>query len=286
MNPTLRVYPWIRDKEALYLTRIESVEVSPAQQPGQESVTFELAVQRTLWGEPGSARRRAQFQRPVSRTSQLKFPDPVWGRVNAQVGSLVFLVTPDVVQEVARVTYADSVSGPDDPALLSVGRIAAFEKSQPARADRGQNYLEWLHGGDTTLQLFAGEALAKDDPAAWTPAQADEVARAFANGFASKSEPYVRVSLGEWMTLVMSRLTPNGEITVLNALVLGAEDANENVRRFAVDWLVLHGDPAKLAKPGIRKSRKAAGQLSAAQASDVPPGERPRVERLIHALSD
>jgi hypothetical protein len=67
---------------------------------------------------PSAARADARQRRSVAdrRSTRLKFPDPVWGRVPEVVrGMSILLITPQTDADLREITYIEGVAGPDDP---------------------------------------------------------------------------------------------------------------------------------------------------------------------------
>ena len=114
MNEFIPLYEWVRGERSIHVAQITTAQrqTAPPEQKsisdendeeeeeeeeeaeettstdGKETVLVELIIRQTRWGTPGEPTRRATVVRPASETARLKFPDPVWGRVDLEPGIL------------------------------------------------------------------------------------------------------------------------------------------------------------------------------------------------------
>ena len=94
MNAYLPLYQFTHEMDSISIARLTQVRAHPGPRDGQESVTIDFKVEENLSGDRGPAAGTYGLERPLSRTTQLKFPDPVWGSVDLRSGAAVLLVTP------------------------------------------------------------------------------------------------------------------------------------------------------------------------------------------------
>lgn len=277
MDPYLPLYSWIRGGRAIHLARIEEVRVAPGN-PGQEQVDVTLGIEETFWGAAGPDRRHYRFEQPQSELARLKFPHPVWGRVNLRQGASILLVErapaedPDHVDEVAA----------DDPVMASVGRVAAQENLRDNPEGRVDRYLRWVKEGSVVERLFGGEALAKDPLPGVDPE--GRIAPVLAGSFAGGPDVFVRLTLGEWLwQRIYAKTNATGRRTIIHATVLGGADKNPDLSRFSLDRLS-EVDPVDLRGSSLTPPPEVILRLEERMAAETAPMSKAHLVAVIHAL--
>lgn len=283
MNEHMGLYSWVRDKDSILLARIAEVQTQNAA-PGQEKVRLRLKIEETLWGSTGAQLRQCEFERPVSEISRLKFPDPLWGRVTVQQGTLLLLVAPEQSETVLIPIYAEDVRKPNDTVLASLRMVLQAEKSKSSTEERVRRYLRWLAENSTVPKLFGAQTLAQDPDLGEARTRID-VINAFTNVFSSRSNLFVRLSVGTWLCEdIYPASSGAGRTAILNALIRGLSDATEDIRRFSFDNFV-NIPPDELQRANVTKSPDAVRFLRAAIEEETSPEARAQIQRLIDVLS-
>lgn len=289
MNLRIPLYQLVHSGASIYLARLETVDIIPGE-PGQERVALAFTIAETLFGEQGGPIRRAEFSRPVSQTAQLKYPDPIWGRVKLEAGVLVFLATAARDETPTDPLYADQVQEPADPVLNAIREVLDYERVVFELRRKGQDgqarrtlYLNYLGSGVIVKELFGAEALAKDGdlPAIDSTGQ---VAQAMVAVFTSEQNVFVRLSVGALMwESIYPRTNPAGQVAILNATLRGVSDDSEDIRRFSLDQLFVV-DPTDVKQSGVMSSPEAVRLLRKQLAQETDPEVRDHLQRLIDAL--
>lgn len=283
MNEHIPVYSWARGGASIHLAQISRSDVQSAGS-GQETVAIQMQIQQTLWGAPGERIRVAQLHQPASETSRLKFPDPIWGRVDLQRRPTILLVTQES-DHASGPLYVEEIRSAQDPVLLGLREVLSSEGAKLTTGQRTTTYLRWLREHHPPQTLFAAEALAKDDDLKGLD-KTGQVAQAFAHVFATCSDVYLRLSVGTWMwEEILQKTNAHGEVAILNASIQGLEDMNPDIVRFSLDQLTTV-DPKKLEQPGIVKSTLAVKFLREELQRTVDPDDRVQLQRLINAMPE
>lgn len=282
MNEQIQLYPWTRNGASIYLARIAQMNIRPGP-PGQEIVSLRIQIEETLWGQPGAVSRQSSLTRPASETARLKFPDPVWGRVDLREGALILLVTHELSETPADPLYVDQVSDPKDQVLLTIRATLREAQALHDGRQRLDAYLRWLAQGSIVPKLFGAEALAKDQDLPDVDREG-RIAAAFSDAFIVERDLFVRLSLGTWMwDYIYSRTNPAGQVLIINATIKGAEDASEDIRRFALDRLTTVAS-VKLEQPTVTKSPEAVRRLQERLNQETDPEARNQIQKVIDAL--
>ncbi|MFO1350302.1 MAG: hypothetical protein U1F68_06325 [Gammaproteobacteria bacterium] len=283
MNEHMTLYSWVREGAAIHLAQVLRSESLPAA-PGQEAVTIQMQIQQTLWGVPGDPVRVAQIVQPSSETARLKFPDPLWGRVDLRRRPAILLVT----KEPDRLTdplYVEEIRSAQDPVLAALNEVLVVERMKLAGSQRIPRYLRWLQEGQSVQALFGAEALAKDEDLKEVD-KTGQVAQAFAQVFSANSDVYVRLSVGAWMwEEIFTKTNAHGEVAILNATIRGLDGSDEDIRRFSFDRL-LAVDAAKLRQPGVARNAAAANVLRRAAQDSPVPSDRAQIKHLLEAIAE
>ena len=284
MNKHINLYSWVRNDDSIYLARLIGTQIQPGP-PGQEEVRLQCQIDVTLWGKNGEPLRTYTFLQPASKVARLKFPDPVWGLVELREKACLLLVLGESSPGKTEVFYVEEVQNQKDPILLSIRTVTAFEKTGLSGKEHISKYLQWLLEGSTIEKLFGAEALAKDNDLPEID-KMGQVAETFAKVVESENDEYIRISLSQWMwDHVFPRTTPAGEVKIINAIIKGAENANENIRIFSIDRLATLSDPEKLKQPGVIKSFEAVRYLRAQLQCETSVEVREHLQKVIDALS-
>jgi hypothetical protein len=287
MDQYIQLYSWVRGGASIHTARIEKVQIQPAA-PGQQSVSLQIRIAKTLWGAEGDPLRRFEFEQPDGETARLKFSDPVWGRVELREGALILLVTREPSGANADPLYADQIVNSDGPVLDSIRAVLDHERA--GQKERFARYLHWLSSGSIVEKLFSAEALAKDEglPVSEREGQAeppDQIAVAFARAFTSEKDLYTRISLGTWMwDNVYPRSTVAGQVAIINATIQSAGDKDQDVRRFSLDQLTTAADPMRLRQADVMTTREVIGFLQERLGQETSPEARDRIKRVVDAL--
>lgn len=284
MNKHINLYSWMRSGTSIHLAEIVQINYKPGPL-AQEEVTLQLQIKETLSGKPLEPLYRYTFLRHTGELTRMKFPDPVWGLVELREKACLLLVIAESSPGTTEVIYAEEVQDPKDPILLSIRTVTAFEKAGLSGKERVSKYLQWLLEGSTIEKLFGAEALAKDNDLSEID-KMGQVAETFATVVESENDEYVRISLSQWMwDHVFPRTTSAGEVKIINAIIKGAENANENIRVFSIDRLATLSDPEKLKQPGVIKNLKAVRYLRAQLQDETSVEVREHLQKVIDALS-
>jgi len=285
MNEHVLLFKWVRSEASINIARILKIkrEIGP---PGQETLKVEVKLEQTLWGETGEPVRICSLNQHLSETTRLKFPDPIWGRVNLQEGAYLLFVTSEPAQIVREPVYVEQYYDSHDPIISEINLVLEAEKIEQNADQRITRYVQWLNASHPVPLLFAGEALASDQDLLPVD-ETGQVANAFANGFSTQSDLFVRITLGTWMWEdIFSRTNNKGEVAIINATILGVDDPSEDVRRFSLERLITIEDADKLLQPGILKDNKAVPYLMDELKRETSSDSRNRIEDLIKALTE
>jgi hypothetical protein len=281
VNPHLTLYEWVRSGAAIELARVQKVSRAPGG-PGKEVLTLELRALRTLWGSSTAAVRAYKVEQPAAITARLKFPDPVWGRVDPETTPDVLLVTGGR-GAAADPRYVEGITRQDDPTLAGLSAILSVEARKPAAEERTRTYLGWLAQSQPVYVLFGAEALATDPDLAAvhaSPRAAAEMGRVFL----THSDTYVRLSVGSWMwQRVWGKATREGRAALVNSALRGLEDANADIRRFSLEQLLAVGDATLFADPAVEK-RPGTGTAVRATAGSISVDPK-RIDQLVRHLT-
>jgi hypothetical protein len=284
MNPHIQLYQFLRDGDRIAITRISVVEIKPGPRDGQESVRLDLRVEENLVDAGSQSNYSFVFDRPAYENARLKFPDPVWGRVDLRSGAEVLLVTPPGPASAAtqNLVYAEGIPNPADPVLRSIREVLSAERSRQSDVDRFDRRLGWLASGDIVQKLFAGETLAKDRNSG---DQTSRLIPAFARAFAGEQDPYTKISLGSWLWHDIYPRAANEDdcIAIVNATIGAASSESLNVRHFAIDRLS-EVDPGLLGKPRIQASLEVITQLEDRRRTESDARVQDSLGRIIEAL--
>jgi hypothetical protein len=282
MDNTIQLYTFIRGGASIYIARIEEVTTQPGP-IDQHTIALKIRVEQTLWGETTKEILRSQFTQPDNEIARLKFPHPIWGRVDPREGSRLFLVTHEPEQTPLEPVYVEEIVDPGDVVLSGISDILSQEKPEQDPAARKARYLAYLAEGETVERLFGAEALAKDRDLPEID-QTGQVATAMAAVFISDATIYVRISVGTWMwENIYPRTSPEGKVAVINATIKGTEDSSEDIRRFSRDYLSRAGT-ADLLQTGVRKSSEAASLMQEQLELETSPEVRAHLQKLIDVL--
>lgn len=282
MNEHIELYSWVKAKDSILLARIVEVQIQSSA-PGKEKVRLRLKIEETLWGATGEPVRECEFLRSVDEIIRLKFPDPVWGRVTVQQGTLVLLVTLEQSKSISNPVYVEDVRRHDDTVLASLRKVLQVEKTIAGKDERVRRYLSWLAEGSTVPKLFGAQALAQD-PDLGEVRQRGEVVGALTNTFVSAPDLFVRMSVLTWLwENVYPTTTGTNRVAILNALIKGLSDRYEIIREFSFYNLV-NLAPADLRQGGVVKNPEAVSFLEAALVEETSPDARAQIQRLIEAL--
>jgi hypothetical protein len=290
MDEHIQLYSFVRSGASIYLARVDKMVIQ-AGLPGQRRVSLQLRIEETLWGQPGAPIRHFSLTQPESEIVRRKFLHySVWGLINLREGILLLLVTDELSEAPAEPLYVEEIVDPDDP-VLSVVRAALDqfravsdqEQTEPDGNARITHYLHGLTDVPTVPKLFGAEALAEGIELAGGDRQG-QVAKAIATIFASGESVYVRWSMGAWMwDKVYPRTTTTGKVAIINATIMGVEDASEDIRRFSLDHLMM-ADPVDLRQAGVTKSSTASRLLQKQRQLESSPDARNQIQRVIDAL--
>lgn len=279
MDQTLHLYQFTNSSHQILLARVTQLSVRP--EPGGETVEVVAEITETLWREAGPVRRVFVFQRPASPTAQLKFPDPVWGRVKLQEGVCILVVaTMPAAAKPSIPVYVDQFADPSDPALMAVRSVLETERTVKDRSTLFRKRLTQLRG-TTVEKLFAGEALAGHGPL--SAEEQVQLGEAFPRAYAEEKDDYVRASLGSWLWDLYPRLSGAGQTNTLNATMQVAGSASKIVRTLALDYLA-QASPKSLLDPAVKPTSEVVRLLDARREAEVDAGERHRLEEIIAAL--
>jgi hypothetical protein len=279
MDTRAQPYDWIRHGASVYLAHIAQARFDPAG-GGQRLTRLEIAIDEALYGPRGAATRRVEIKEPESEMARAKFPTPQWGRVELAVGVALVIATAEHGEALSDPLYVDRVNGPTDPALAELRDVLAAEASAKDPAARRARYLGWLASGEPIHALFGGEALARDEDLPDVDAKG-EVAAAFARALGAAKDPLVRGNLVEWaVSGFYARTSEAGRATLIGALLRGAADPDEDVRRTSLDKLS-ELPLADLDLPGIPKVPAAVPFLEQRLSEETDAAPRARFQKLL-----
>jgi hypothetical protein len=285
MNPHIQLYQFTHDGDGIDVARVSEVQVKRSPRDGQERVSLDLRIEESLW----EGRKRSAcsyfFDRPANEIARLKFPDPVWGRVDLRSGAEVLLVTqpaPPPEGGTENPVYVEGIPAPDDPVLRSIRQVLIAERARQSDADRFNRRLRWLASGDVVQKLFAGEILAKERHAG---DQTSRLILAFARAFSEEQDPYTKISLGTWLwqDIYPQTISEDGRIAIVNATIGAVSSESPNVRRFVIDRLS-EVDPALLGKPAIQPSPEVISLLEDRRRNERDASVQMNLDRVINAL--
>lgn len=280
MDPYPPLYAFVQQGLSVALVRIERVQHRPG--PGSEEIV-ELALQvvEPWWRPPSDGGPfHYTYRQPAARNAQLKFPHPVWGRVEPAVGTLLLLAWRPGAREPV---YVDTVDDPSAAAPAAARALLAGERQGGSADSRVPRRLAQLRG-IALEKLYAGEALAHHR-GAFSAAQQAQVADAMTRAYAEEREPYVKISLGTWLWEPLYRkFSRTGRTQVLNAmLATAAAEPDGQVRTQALDRLAL-AEPAQLRERDIVVPPQALAPLAQRLAAETDAGSRRHIEEVLAAL--
>jgi len=282
MDNTIQLRTFVRSGASIYIARISEVSIRPDPSSGQV-VALKLEIKQTLWGEAGTAIRRSEFTQPDDETARLKFPHPLWGRVDPREGAVVFLVTHELSDVSAGPVYVEEIDGANDAVLAEIKKVLGEEKVEEEPSARSARYLTYLTEGGVVEKLFGAESLAKD-LGNLEADQTDQIAVAMAAVFGGSGSVYVRLSVGTWMCEnIYPRAGLAGKTAVINAALKGLEDASEDIRRYSLNF-VANIDAAAVGQPGVASSQASILVLQRRLSGETDPEIRDRFENLVNAL--
>ena len=268
MNTDIPLYQMIRAGDTISIGRIAAVKTEPGNRPGVEMLHIDVQLEETLYGKSTASRHTYSVELPASEVARLKFPDPVWGRVEIAQGVQILVVTPPANGHDVNPVYVDQINDPADPVLRQVRNLCrhAADSQPPAEASILRE-LQWLGSGQRLEKLFAGESLAKEG--AQVRELRGRVIAAYAKAFAAEPDPYIKINLGTWLWEDIFPLADESDqARILNATIPATASKQANVRDFAMDRLTS-------ASPGLYNARS----LSAAPALPHLLEERKRQEQ-------
>lgn len=279
MDPYPRLYAFVQDGLTIGPARILRVNLRPG--PGQqEIVEVELQVLEAWWGpRPPTEPMRYLFRRPRSELSQLKFPDPRWGRVTLEAGRQLLLAYRIGAPEPEHVDPLDPAGAPQADAIRA---LLAAERPRLGADARFALRLQQLQGR-VIEKLYAGEALAHHR-GPFTPAQQSQLGEVFARAYADERDAYVKASLGTWLWDALYRkLDRGGRSQVLNATLASAAGPAGLTRTQALDRLA-RAEPAQLREPEVKPLPAAAALLQERLGLETDAGAKRQLEEVIAAL--
>jgi hypothetical protein len=285
MNPHVELYQFTHDGDGIGVARISEVQIKRSTRDGQERVSLDLRIEESLWDGHNQSAYSYFFDRPAYEMARLKFPDPVWGRVDLRSGAEVLLVTPSAPPSLGGTqnpVYVEGIPAADDPVLRSIREVLVSERAKQSDADRFDRRLRWLASGDVVHKLFAGEILAKEGQAG---DRMSRVILAFARAFSEEQDPYTKISLGTWLwqNIYPQTVSEDGRIAIVNATVGSASSESPDVRTFVIDR-VSDVDPRLLGKPAVRPSREVIALLEDRRRNEPDASVRESLDRVINAL--
>lgn len=285
MDQQIPLYSLINNGASVYLARIEQVNIQAApDSPGQQKVSLQLRIIETLWGQKGASVRTSEFNRPEDEAARLKFPDPVWGRVNVREGALILLLTSEHPDSTHSPHYVDEIRDPNDPVLRSVRLVLNEEKNQLPAPERLTTYLAWLsHEGPIVQRLFAAEALAKKETLS-DPTAAVRAAPVFARVFLSSDDLFLRLNVGTWMwENIYPRTDLSGRRAIVMALLEGAASSQPDIERFSLDSLTT-ANPSGLREVSVPGNSAAFSRLQNRLEEETSADARAHIKMVIDAL--
>jgi hypothetical protein len=242
---------------------------------------MDLHVEETLWGVPGPEFRTAQLERPANRVSRLKFPDPIWGRVDIRDGARILLVTPPGAGRDDKPLYVDEISSPGDPVLLSIRDVLAAESRPHTAIDRFRRLLTWMNA-EPIHRLYAGEALATVQ--ALSAEETAQAVTALAEAFIREQDEFIKVSFGTWLwDGLFPRATEASRIVILNATIQTAASQSSGARRLALDRLS-QTSAELLRNPAVKPGHEAVRLLEERRDAETDAAERESLAQIIAAL--
>ena len=281
MNPHVELYQFIHEGDGIGVARISEVQIKRSTRDGQERVSLDLRIEESLWDGHNQSAYSYFFDRPAYAMARLKFPDPVWGRVDLRPGAEVLLVTPSLGR-MQNPVYVEGIPAPDDPVFRSIREVLVSERAKQSDADRFDCRLRWLASGDVVQKLFAGEILAKEGQ---TGDRMSRVILAFARAFSEEQDPYTKISLGTWLwqNIYPQTVSEDGRIAIVNATIGSASSESPDVRTFVIDR-VSDVDPRLLGKPAVQPSREVIALLEDRRRNEPDASVRESLDRVINAL--
>jgi len=281
MNPHVQLYQFIHSGDSICIAHVTRVDASAGPRMGQETLNIGLQADETLWGASQSPARTYLLVRPASRTSQLKFPDPLWGRVDIRQNVTVLLVTASGSgRDDHGPVYVDEIPDPNDPTLRSIREVLKAERSKGGHAGEIDHYLHWLSAGTIVQKLFAGEALAKEAP----PDQVGQVSLDLSTAFVKEQDDYVKISLGTWLwDDIFPRADTKGKVAILNATIRAATSQSPNTSDFALDRLS-EADSQLFREPGVEPLPGVVRLLEQRKGKETDAKVRQHLDGIIAAL--
>jgi hypothetical protein len=280
MDQHLPVYSWLRGGASLHLAQIADIAIRPGP-AGQQQTSVRVRIMRTLWGLAPDPVTLFDFLEPISETSRLKFPHPVWGRVDLAARPPILLVLR--AEATGDQPWYVEPAPQRDPAFAALIDIVQAETPGTERPDqRVRRYVDWLQPSrHPALRLFAAEALAKDDDLPGVD-PSGRMAAEFARVFQTDPDTYVRLAVGTWMWGgIWQKTNSAGRSAIADSAVDGLRDADEDISRFCLRHLLA------LDAPDLIQSRSAGAAqiLRNRYLRNADPGERTRIEALIRRIS-
>ena len=154
MDATLTLYDFVHSGASIYTARIVKVNVTSSPS-GQETISLQLRILDTLWGQGGKPMRRSEFTQPESETAQLKFPHPIWGQIDVREGALLLLVTYELTEAPEDPVYVDEIADFSDPVLTAISTVLQQERpEQDSEGRRKPRYLRYVSEGPTVQRLL------------------------------------------------------------------------------------------------------------------------------------
>jgi hypothetical protein len=215
----------------------------------------------------------------------LKFPDPIWGRVEIQEGAYLLFVTQEPTQIVQQPVYVEQYYDSQDTVLRSIYTVLEAEKASPGSEERLSRYFQWLQAPNPVPVLFAGEALATDK--ILLPVDKNgQFANAFASSFNAQSDYYVKISVGTWMwDDIFPRTNAQGEVVIINTILSALLSPSEEVREFAMDRLLTMDNLDTLKQTGVMRSEQVADFLRQQVSVEATPEDMKRINELVRILA-
>jgi hypothetical protein len=280
MNKNFQPYDLLRKGASVYLARIAKVRFEPAG-GGQRRTQLDLTIEESLFGPRGAGARHAAFMEPESEFARLKFPTPLWGRIELTAGTLVLLATTELGEELTQPLYVDTVKGADDPPLVQLRDVLGAESASHDPVARRARYLGWLSSSEPLHALFGAEALARDHDLPDVDPRGD-VAAALGRAANAATDDDVRMNLVEWMWSGLARRTNEaGRVALINATLRCAADPDEDVRQICLDKLS-EVDVTDLEAPGVAKAPATVPFLEARIAEETAPEPRAHLNKILN----
>jgi hypothetical protein len=273
MNTNIPIYQFIHDGFSVSGGRIAHMEIKPGPDAGRQTVILHVETIETLWGSP-DPKPSYSFDRSEYELARLKFPDPIWGRVNVRDGAVMVLIA----KPGQNPTYVEEVHDLNDTGFRQLRDLLHVEReAQTSQQDR---YLGWLARDNQLEKLYAGEALARNKELQTGSA----VIEAYAHAFASEQDVYTKMSLGTWMwDYIFERASARDRVQIVNVTIEALQSTAPSIRDLALDR-ISEVDPAVLREPTLRPSAEAVRLLEERRQDETDSGVRHHLEEIIAAL--